>query len=227
MPVGPTPEIVNRTLDLLETRLVGEIETRQGEFDEGPITHLVGSWYLSAIHSQLVHLDDSDLLTGRVELRFRFPFVTGEEPERQLLEAMAHRFVVAEVLTGATDRLRVLSWQIVGELVEEDLLNEECGLGGGELLAGGRHVGDGDHLDRFRELSLERLEVGEGELSSDYGEYLRLIREAFLGWLRAFRGVSVEALGEFEYLWREPRHLLASLYRSAGEPYDLGDDEPE
>lgn len=228
MPVGPTPEIVNRTLDLLETQLVGEIETRQGEFDEGPITHLVGSWYLSAIHSQLARLDDSDLIIRRDELRFRFPFVTGEETERHLLEAMAHRFVVAEVLTGETDRLRALSWQIVGELVEEDLLNEELELGGGfPLVAGSRHVGDGDHLERLRELSRERLEVGEKELSSDYGEYLRLIRKAFLRRIRAFRGVSVEALGEFEYLWSEPTHLLGSLYRSSGEPYDLGDDDSD
>jgi len=230
--IGPTPETVSRILDRLETELVAEIETRQGEFDEGPITHLVGTWYLSAIHSQLVRLDDSGLLSRRDRLRSRFPFVTGDEPEQELLEAMAHRFVVAEVLSGETDRLRALSWQVVGELVEEELLNEELNLNplpneheseiftGGQLLAGGRHVGYGDHLDELRNLSQLRTESGELELSSDYGEYLRLIRKAFLGWIRAFRGVSVEALGEFEYLWSEPTQLLVTTYRTAGEPYD-------
>lgn len=315
MSIGPTPETVARMLDRLETELVAEIETRGGEFDEGPITHLVGTWYLSAIHSQLVRLDDSGLLSRRDRLRHRFPFVTGDEPEQVILEAMTHRFVVAEVLSGETDRLRALSWQIVGELVEEELLNVELGLdrmphefgtgnpmglsilreeldrrsgylanlqgqlraalsfaeeagapfdrtadsirealsrfeteiagletrrrneldiaseheseifAGGQLLAGGRHVGLGDHLERLRELSRERLEVGESEPSSDYVEFLRLIRQAFLGWLRAFRGVSVEALGEFEYLWCEPTHALVTTYRSAGEPYETGDDE--
>ena len=310
MSIGPTPETVSRILDRLETELVAEIETRQGEFDEGKITHLVGTWYLSAIHSQLVRLDDSGLLSRRERLRFRFPFVTGDEPEQELLEAMAHRFVVAEVLSGETDHLRALSWQIIGELVEEEIIGEELNLNslpnefgtgnplglsilreeldrrsgylanlqgqlraalsfaeeagapfdkvadsireaiarfeaeiaglearrrneldiaseheseifaGGQLLAGGRHVGYGDHLDEFRNLSRQRFEVGELELSSDYGEYLRLIRKAFLGWLRAFRGVSVEALGEFEYLWSEPTHSLMTAYLTAGEPYD-------
>lgn len=310
MSIGPTPETVSRILDRLETELVAEIETRKGEFDKGPITHLVGTWYLSAIHSQLVRLDDSGLLSRRERLRFRFPFVTGDEPEQELLEAMAHRFVVAEVLSGETNHLRALSWQIIGELVEEELIGEELNLdsmphefgtgnpiglsiireeldrrngylanlqgqlraalsfaeeagapfdltavsirealsrfeteitglearrqneldiaseheseifAGGQLLAGGRHIGYGDHLDRLHNLSLERVEAGETELSSDYGEYLRLIRKAFLGWLRAFRGISVEDLGEFEYLWSEPTHSLMTAYRTTDEPHD-------
>jgi hypothetical protein len=219
VPVGPTPEIVNRILDLLETQLVGEIETRQGEFDEGPITHLVGSWYLSAIHSQLARLDDSELPSQRDAQRLRFPFVTGEETEPQILHAMARRFVVAEVLSRETDQLRALSWQMVGALVEEEILNEEPGL---DRMP---HVGDGDHLERFRKLSQERLEVGERELSSDYGEYLRLIRKAFLEWLRAFRGVHIEALGEFAYVWVSDRRELREKYRSDGEPYVRGDED--
>lgn len=310
MSIGPTPETVSRILDRLETELVAEIETRLSEFDEKPITHFVGTWYLSAIHSQLVRLDDSGLLSRRDRLRSRFPFVTGDEPEQEILEAMAHRFVVAEVLSGKTDHLRALSWQIIGELVEEELIGEELNLNsipfefgtgnpvglsilrnlldqrngylanlqgqlraalsfaeeagspfdrtadsirealsrfetqiagleaqrrneldiaskneseifaGGQLLAGGRHIGYGDHLDRLRNLSQERIEGGETELSSDYGEYLRLIRKAFLGWLRAFRGVSVENLGEFEYLWSEPTHSLVMTYRTTGLPKD-------
>jgi hypothetical protein len=219
VPVGPTPEIVNRTLDLLETQLVGEIETRQSEFDEGPITHLVGSWYLSAIHSQLARLDDSQLLSRRDELRLRFPFVTGDEPEQEILEAMARRFVVAEVLSGETDWLRALSWRMVGTLVEEEILNEEPGL---DRMP---QTGDDEHLARFRELSRERAEEGEGELPSDYGEYLRLIREAFLEWLRAFRGIHIEALGEFAYVWLSHRRELREKYRSSGEPYVRGDED--
>jgi hypothetical protein len=218
VPVGPTPEIVNRVLDRLETQLVGEIETRQGEFDEGPITHLVGSWYLSAVFSQLT-LDDPWLLRRRDELRPEFPFVTGDEPGVIIPSEMASRFVVAEVLSRKTDQLRALSLRIIGTLVEEGILNEELGL---DPMP---HVGDGDHLERFRKLSQERLEVGERQ-PSDYLEYLRLIRRAFLEWLRAFRGVHIEALGEFAYVWLSNRRELREKYRSDGEPYVRGDEEP-
>lgn len=315
MSVGPTPETVERILDRLETELVAETETR-GPKNEGKITHLVGTWYLSAIHSQLVGLHDFGLLKRRDRLRFRFPFVTGDEPERHVLEAMAHRFVVAEVLTGETDHLRALSWQLVGQLVEQQLINrelepdsmpnefgtgnpigieiiqeelnrrsghlanlqgqlraalsfaEEAGdsfenvansireaiaqfegevaelermrekeldvaseyeseiIATGTLLAGNHQIGLGDHLHTLRELVTERLSDYDNRgiaLADDYEEFLRLIRQAFLGWLRALRGVAYEALGEFEYLWCEPTHSLATIYASHGEPYD---DEP-
>jgi hypothetical protein len=220
MPVGPTPEIVNRVLDRLEAMLDLEIQTRQSEFDEGPITHLVGSLYLSAIHSQLT-LDDPWLLRRRDELRPEFPFVTGDEPGVIIPSEMASRFVVAEVLNGEIDRLRALSWRMVGALAEESINIAER--------EPGRlpQSGDDDYLGRFRKLSQERLNpFWENELSSNYGEYLRLIRRAFLEWLRAFRGVHLEALGEFAYVWLSSRRELREKYRSDGEPYVRGDEEP-
>jgi hypothetical protein len=192
--------------------------------------------YLSAIHSQLT-LDDPWLLRRRDELRPEFPFVpwllrrrdelrpefpfvTGDEPGVIIPSEMASRFVVAEVLSGEIDRLRALSWRIIGALVEESILRAE--------LKPGRlpQSGDDDYLWRFHKLSQERLVVGERELSSDYRKYVWFIRQAFLEWLRAFRGVHIEALGEFAYVWLSNRRELRQKYRSDGEPYVRGDEEP-
>jgi hypothetical protein len=220
VPVGPTPEIVNRVLDRLEAMLDLEMDSRPNEFDEGPITHLVGSLYLSAIHSQLT-FDDSGLLHRRDELRPEFPFVTGDEPGVIIPSEMASRFVVAEVLNGEIDRLRALSWRIIGALVEESINIAER--------EPGRlpQAGDDDYLWRFHKLSQERLNpFWENELPSDYRKYVWLIRQAFLEWLRAFRGVHIEALGEFTYVWLSNRRELRQKYRSDGEPYVRGDEEP-
>jgi hypothetical protein len=237
VPVGPTPEIVNRVLDRLEAMLDLEMDSRPNEFDEGPITHLVGSLYLSAIHSQLT-LDDPWLLRRRDELRPEFPFVpwllrrrdelrpefpfvTGDEPGVIIPSEMASRFVVAEVLNGEIDRLRALSWRIIGALVEESINIAER--------EPGRlpQAGDDDYLWRFHKLSQERLNpFWENELPSDYRKYVWLIRQAFLEWLRAFRGVHIEALGEFTYVWLSNRRELRQKYRSDGEPYVRGDEEP-
>ena len=199
-----------RILDRLEAELATETETRQGAFDVGRITHLVGTWYLSAIHSQLVRLDDFGLLSEKDSLQEEFPFVTGDEPEQEILEAMAHRFVVAEVLSGKTDHLRAHSWQIIGNLVSDDLDHEELDRRNGwvpdlhaQLLAGGRHIGFGDYLNRL------------AELQWGYGEYLRLVRQAFLGWLQALRGASVADLGK-SYVWSEPTHSLMTAFRHIG-----------
>jgi len=249
----PPLELVKWGLDVVETRALAEFETTHNETvgkkpDElGEMTYCLGSWYLRATYSRLARLDDRyHEYRTRTNDKTQFPFLIGERDEEEVFRELASRFVVSETDRWRLDNpLQARTWKLVAEFQLSNLtprdptLEEAVEIEKIEAPWRDEGVITGsviyecplEELSRLVNEAIEKSEhlpgnrVLRANLVADYLLFIHHLREAFLEWLRALRGVSLEALANSPQLWFAHRYALAGSFTKDGVPLKL--DKPE